>query len=92
MVNLARASAGLDPLPGTATEDDLLAEEDRIEVPPPGSSDPADAADLGLISPDLGPEGEDGDDEAEALAWCEEEGLIWDEEAGCWSLPEDMED
>lgn len=53
--------------------------------------DKADKAkELGLISPDLGPEGEDGDDEAAALAWCEEEGLIWDEETGGWTHPDDL--
>lgn len=58
----------------------------------PPSEEPGRTSDLGLISPDLGPDGDEVDDEAAALAWCEEEGLIWDDAARCWSLPEDMED
>lgn len=47
------------------------------------------AKELGLISPDMGPDGVDqDDDDAEALIFCEEEGLVWTEEDG-WITPED---
>ena len=40
------------------------------------------------ISPDMGPGGLDPDPEAEAIAWCLEQGLVWTEDG--WVDPDEV--